>query len=103
MAHHWKGPHDYSTPQADDSGFPDRLREHLPEPTPERLLNTTPDLITELAGKLDFAMSTVIIPHFKAFVADVMQLGLKSNKLAPGADICGILPSWLHATMSESP
>jgi hypothetical protein len=67
VAHHGRGPHDYSTPQADHPGFPDRLRERLPEPTPKQVLNTTRDLIADLAGKLVFAVNAVISPYFRAF------------------------------------
>jgi hypothetical protein len=85
----------------DDPGFPDRVRERLPEPTLEHVLNTTCDLIAELAGKLDFAINAVISPHIRAFVADVMELGVELNKLFPGANFYDILPSWSHATMSK--
>jgi hypothetical protein len=99
--HHRRGPHDYSTPQADDPGFPDRLRERLPEPTPEHVLNTTRDLIAELAVKFDFAINAVISPHSRAFVADLMEMGVELSKLALGTNFYDILPSWSHATMRE--
>jgi hypothetical protein len=58
-------------------------------------------LITELSGKLDFAINAVISPHFRAFAADVMELGIELNKLAPGVTFCNILPFRAHAAMSE--
>jgi hypothetical protein len=101
VAHHRRRPHDHSTPQADDPGFSDRPRKRLPGPTPEHVLNTTRDLIAGIAGKLDSPINAVISPHFGAFVADVMQPGMKFNKLGPGANFCDIFPFWSHATMSK--
>jgi hypothetical protein len=58
-------------------------------------------LIAELTGNLDFVINVVISHHFRAFVGDVMELGVELNKLASGANSGDVFPSWSHATVSE--
>jgi hypothetical protein len=101
IAHFRRGPHDYSLPQANDSGFPDRLRERATEATSVGLLNRTQDLVARVAGQLDFPINVMISPSFKKFLADVLDLGVEFNKLAPGVNFADMLPSWSHGSMSE--
>jgi hypothetical protein len=41
-------------------------------------------LTAEFAGKLDSAINAVISPHFRAFVTDVIELGMELNKKLRG-------------------
>jgi hypothetical protein len=57
-------------------------------------------LIAELTGNLDFVINAVISHHFRAFMGDVMEVGVELNKIASGANFCDVLSSRSHATVS---